>query len=106
TYTLSYNIADTGWQLLASGVSGNYYDWDISDMPYCETVLVKVVADDGFGGTASDESDYVFTVGEAPGDGNGGGAPAEIVLIVGATAVVAVIAVGAFLSRRSRIIVE
>jgi hypothetical protein len=106
TYTLSYNIANTGWQLLASGVSGNYYDWDISDMPYCETVLVKVVADDGFGGTAFDESDYVFTIGEAPADGNGGGAPVEIVLIVGATAVVAVLAVGVFLSRRSRIIVE
>ncbi|MFX1416672.1 MAG: hypothetical protein ACFFC0_07655 [Promethearchaeota archaeon] len=106
TYTPSYNIADTGWQLLASGISGNYFDWDISGIPYCETVLVKVVADDGFGGTASDESDYVFTIGEAPADGNGGGAPVEIVLIVGATAVGAVLAVGVFLSRRSRIIVE
>ena len=105
TYTLSYNIENTGWQLLATGVSGTYYDWDISDLPFCETVLVKVVADDGFGGSALDECDYVFTIGTPPeGDGE---EPFVVLLLVGGAALVGtVVAVGVYLSRRSPIIVE
>jgi hypothetical protein len=106
-YTLSYNIANTGWQLLASDITGTYYDWDISDLPYCETVLIKVAADDGFGGSAFDECDYVFTIGTPPeGDGDGPQPDVVLVLVGGAALVGTIVAVGAYLSRRSQIILE
>jgi len=64
TFTISYNLANTGWRLIETSVTGNFYDWDISDIEFYDTVLVKVTVDDEFGGTAADESDYVFTIGK------------------------------------------
>lgn len=64
TFTISYNLANTGWRLIETSVIGNFYDWDISNIGFYDTVLVKVSVDDDFAGTAYDESDYVFTIGE------------------------------------------
>jgi hypothetical protein len=63
TYTLSYNLEGTGWRLLAAGLTDTTYSWNISGISYCETVAIRVTVEDGFGGTAVDECDYVFTVG-------------------------------------------
>jgi len=54
TYDVSYNINNEGWHLLAENLTVLIYHWDISGVDYAESVLVKVVANDGFGGTAED----------------------------------------------------
>jgi hypothetical protein len=62
TYDVSYNIDNEGWHLLAENLITSTYLWDISGIDYAESVLVKVVADDGFGGTAEDSPPYVFSI--------------------------------------------
>lgn len=62
TYDVSYNIDNEGWHLLAENLTTNIYHWDISGIDYAESVNVKVVADDGFGGTAEDTPAYVFSI--------------------------------------------
>ena len=63
-YTISYNLACTGWRLLATNLSGNSYVWNITSLSYCETVTIRVEVSDGYGGYTFDVCDYVFTVGE------------------------------------------
>ena len=62
TFSVIYNLAGTGWTLIATNVTGNSYDWDPGDLPYTEKMVIKIIADDGYGGFADDTSDYVFTV--------------------------------------------
>ncbi len=63
TYDVSYNINNNeGWHLLAKNLTINNYLWDITDIDYSESVLVKVVADDGFGGTYESTPSYLFSI--------------------------------------------
>lgn len=64
SYTLSYNLAGTGWQLIEDELTGNTFIWDINNITSCDQVLIKIVADDGFGGIAEDTMDYVFSIHE------------------------------------------
>lgn len=66
TYTLAYNKGGIGWFLIARDISSNTYNWDISQLPYIDSILIKVIADDGYGGTAETICDFVFTIGEPP----------------------------------------
>ena len=62
-FSIAYNIAGTGWVLLESNISEYIYNWDISNIPYSNLVLVKVIVNDGYGGEVEDSSDFVFTIG-------------------------------------------
>ncbi|NVM54714.1 MAG: hypothetical protein HWN66_13515, partial [Candidatus Helarchaeota archaeon] len=66
TFTLAYNADGVGWCLIESNVTGTQYDWDISNIPYAKSVLIKVIANDGFDGETEDASDFLFTIGEPP----------------------------------------
>jgi len=66
TYTLAYNKGGIGWYLIASNISSNSYNWDISQMSYLDSILVKVIANDGYGGVSECSCDFVFTIGEPP----------------------------------------
>ncbi len=105
TFTIAYNLANTGWRLIETSVSGNYYDWDISGIDFCDTVLIRVTVDDGFGGSGYDENDYVFTIGEPTIS-----KPSEInwvpILLIGFISLAAAVSTIAIFIRRSRSIQE
>lgn len=61
-FSLSYNVGGTGWRLLASGLTGTSYLWNISGLSPSDTVSLRIEADDGAGGVVFDESDYVFSI--------------------------------------------
>ena len=62
TYTLAYNLDNQGWHLLATGITDEFYLWDISSYDSDHSVLIRVIADDSFGGTDYDESDWSFYI--------------------------------------------
>ncbi|MFX1274695.1 MAG: hypothetical protein ACFFAT_06570 [Promethearchaeota archaeon] len=66
TYTLAYSIEGVGWWLLDTGITDTSYLWDVSSLGYSDSVLIKVLVNDGFGGEAVDESDFLFSIGEPP----------------------------------------
>ena len=61
-----YNLGAIGWHIIATNLTGTFYDWDISGLEYSDSVLIKVIVNDGFGGETEDTSDFVFTIGEPP----------------------------------------
>jgi len=63
-YTLAYNNGGTGWRLIAREITNTSYSWDISNIPYSDSIVIKVIADDGYGGTDEDISEFLFTIGE------------------------------------------
>ena len=66
TFTLAYSDGGGGWYLIEENLTGNSYEWDISNIPYSDSILIKVVVYDGFGGQAEDQSDFLFTIGDPP----------------------------------------
>jgi len=66
TFTLAYGDGSGGWYFIEDGITGTSYEWDITNIPYSDSILIKIIAYDGFGGQAEDQSDFLFTIGEAP----------------------------------------
>ncbi|WP_457558992.1 hypothetical protein [Candidatus Harpocratesius sp.] len=62
TYSLGYSFDGTIWNSIATNLVGNTYMWDISSFSDKDTVIVRVIAYDGYGGEASDESDFAFAI--------------------------------------------
>ncbi|MHA2104987.1 MAG: hypothetical protein ACW981_16280 [Candidatus Hodarchaeales archaeon] len=65
SYSLGYNLDNQGWKLIAADLRNNSIEWDISDLPDSTNVLVKVIVDDGFGGSIEDISNFVFSIDNA-----------------------------------------
>ena len=65
TYTLAYNDGGIGWHLIAREITDTSYIWDISNLPYSNSILIKVIVDDGYGGTNEGISEFLFTIGES-----------------------------------------
>ncbi|MHA2101418.1 MAG: hypothetical protein ACW99A_22405, partial [Candidatus Kariarchaeaceae archaeon] len=65
SYSIGYNLDNQGWTLIASGITEQSYLWDISGFLDSDNVLIKVIANDGFGGSVEDESDFVFNIDNA-----------------------------------------
>jgi len=63
-YTLAYNNGGIGWHLIARNIIDTSYIWDIRNLPYSKSILIKVIANDGYGGTNEDISEFLFTIGE------------------------------------------
>ena len=55
-----------GHHSLACNITDDSYLWDISSYGKIDSVLIRVTANDGFGGTAVDESDYIFFIDHTP----------------------------------------
>ena len=62
TYTVGYNFDNEGWHILEEDVTGTAYEWNVTEYGYKENVMVKVVVNDGYGGTEEDESDFSFEI--------------------------------------------
>ena len=62
TYSLAYSKDGEGWRLIAEGLTGYSYEWDISGVVSSDAVYIKVIANDGYGGVSADSSDYLFTI--------------------------------------------
>ena len=62
TYTVGYNIDNEGWHILEEDVTGTSYLWNVTGFGYESSVMVKVVANDGYGGSDEDESDFSFEI--------------------------------------------
>jgi len=62
TYALAYNDGGIGWHLITTNLTGNSYIWDISNFPYSDSILIKVLVYDGYGGVSEDVSDFLFTI--------------------------------------------
>ncbi|MFX1569504.1 MAG: hypothetical protein ACFFCV_14180 [Promethearchaeota archaeon] len=62
TYALAYNDGGIGWHLISANLTGNSYNWDVSNFPYSNSILLKVIAYDGYGGVSEDISDFLFTI--------------------------------------------
>jgi len=61
-YTLAYNIENTGWHSIATDIYNTSFEWNVSDLQNSNSVLLRITALDEFGGEASDNSDFVFTI--------------------------------------------
>ena len=68
TFEIAYNIENTGWHILAEGLTETSYEWDTSWFPVSFSVMIKVVANDGFGEETEDTSDYCFSIEESQGE--------------------------------------
>lgn len=62
TYTISYTKGGGGWILIQRDVTGSSYEWDISSISRSNTVLLKIIADDGYGGRCEYITEYVFSI--------------------------------------------
>jgi hypothetical protein len=62
SYQLEYNLEETGWILLASGITTTQYSWDTTSISYSESILLRITATDGFGGEYSNEGDGSFSI--------------------------------------------
>jgi hypothetical protein len=60
--------AGSSWNLIVSGLSGSSHNWDTTSVPDGNQYKIRVVADDGEE-QSSDESDGVFVIDNAFGDG-------------------------------------
>ncbi|MHA1982720.1 MAG: hypothetical protein ACW967_00090, partial [Candidatus Hodarchaeales archaeon] len=65
SYSLGYNLDNQGWKLIASDLKNHSMEWDISGLRDSDNVLIKVIADDGFGGSVEDVSNFVFSIDNA-----------------------------------------
>lgn len=61
-YALAYNDAGKGWRLISTNLTDNSYIWDVSNIPYSDSISIKVIAYDGYGGISEDTSDFIFTI--------------------------------------------
>ena len=66
TFTLAYGDGSGGWYFIEDGITETSYEWDITNIPFSDSILIKIIAYDGFGGQVEDQSDFLFTVGEDP----------------------------------------
>ena len=64
TYTIAYNNGGIGWHLITQGLTDSSYNWDVSNLPYSDSILIKVIVNDGYGGSSESISDFLFTIGE------------------------------------------
>ncbi len=64
TFDVYYNRNSEGWIVLAENISETYYVWDISEIRYSDSVLIKIVAGDGYI-TTEVITPYVFIIGTA-----------------------------------------
>lgn len=62
TYAVAYNDGGIGWHLIAADLTDISYSWDISDFLYSDSILIKVIAYDDYGGISEDMSDFLFTI--------------------------------------------
>ncbi|MFW9903195.1 MAG: hypothetical protein ACFFFH_02600 [Candidatus Thorarchaeota archaeon] len=62
TYQVGYNIENQGWQLIASGLKDLSYVWNISRFADSSSVMIKVIANDGYGGIIEDTNDFAFSI--------------------------------------------
>ncbi len=62
TFSLYYNIENTGWHLIESGIKQQNYTWDFSMLSNSHSIVIRVNVDDGFGGLNLDESDFSFSI--------------------------------------------
>ena len=62
TYQVGYNIENQGWQLIASGLKDLSYIWNVSGFADSSSVMIKVIANDGYGGIIEDTNDFVFSI--------------------------------------------
>jgi len=60
TYSLAYNLDNTGWHLITSGLSNTSYNWNASTIA-SNNVLLKVIVNDG-DIQVEDIMDFVFTI--------------------------------------------
>jgi len=68
-YTLEYNVEDTGWVNIASDLTGTSYDWNTSTASDSDSVKLRVIAEDAFGGQSIDESNAIFSIDNEAGNG-------------------------------------
>lgn len=62
TYAIAYNDGGIGWHLINTSLTVNSYIWDISNLLYSDSILIKVIAYDDYGGISEDISDFLFTI--------------------------------------------
>ncbi|MFW9880195.1 MAG: hypothetical protein ACFFG0_44540 [Candidatus Thorarchaeota archaeon] len=43
-------------------MTNSSYIWDINDIPYSDSILIKVIAYDDYGGVSEDMSDFHFKI--------------------------------------------
>ncbi|MFX1507495.1 MAG: hypothetical protein ACFFDC_15535, partial [Promethearchaeota archaeon] len=69
TFQVGYNIENQGWQLIASGLKELSYVWNVSRFADSPSVMIKVIANDGYGGIIEDTNDFAFSIDneDAPG---------------------------------------
>ncbi|MFX0102966.1 MAG: dockerin type I domain-containing protein [Candidatus Hodarchaeota archaeon] len=61
-FDIAYNMESTGWHSIITNHSSNSYNWNISGLPNSDSVIIRVTANDDYGGSSSDESNFSFTV--------------------------------------------
>ncbi len=66
TFTLAYNLDNTGWHLIAEDIQGTTYLWDVNIIPNSFSVQLLITANDGYDGISTDECDYVFSIENPP----------------------------------------
>ncbi len=62
TYSIGYQTSGGSWTEIVSGLTNTSYLWDISQIADSDTVRVIIYADDGYGSTVSDESNFNFKI--------------------------------------------
>ncbi|MHA1720302.1 MAG: carboxypeptidase-like regulatory domain-containing protein [Promethearchaeota archaeon] len=62
TYSLGYSFDGVIWNQIILGLTNNSYIWDISGFGDQPSVVVRVIASDGYLGEATDISDYGFAI--------------------------------------------
>jgi len=62
TYQVGYNIENQGWQLIASKLKDLSYVWNVSGFVDSSSVMIKVIANDGYGGIIEDTNDFAFSI--------------------------------------------
>ncbi len=62
TFNLAYNVGDTGWVSIATGVTGNSYSWDTSVIGSASLVSLRVRGFDAYGGVVESISETTFTI--------------------------------------------
>jgi parallel beta-helix repeat protein len=106
-WIVSYSIqySSTGgysWNDLTSGLTGNSYQWDISQLDEDDTYVVKIVAS-ADGGVASEAISVLFSIRQIPATPTGGGDMIQVLAGVGIAGVAVVIILVIFLKKRSAV---
>ncbi|MFX1296486.1 MAG: FG-GAP-like repeat-containing protein [Promethearchaeota archaeon] len=64
TYSLAYNLDNTGWHLIVSDITDTSYSWDVSEIA-SDNVLLKIIVSDGDIQT-EDVMAFVFSIIQPP----------------------------------------